>query len=98
LLAFHSPVATSAVKLLVQLAKPPLAEPTMKSTQSGKTIKTGVAYEREFERYLVRLELEKHPDTVARFLDTADTNVLPAENRIVATLALEAMTPGLNCG
>lgn len=84
-----SPAAMSAVQLLVQLARAPLAEPTMRSTQSGKTIKTGEAYEREFERYLVRFELEKYPGAVAPFLDDDAAGALPVENRLVATLALE---------
>ena len=84
-----SPAALSAVGLLVRAARPPLAEPTMKSTQSGKPIKTGEAYEREFERYLVRLELEKHPGAIAQFLDSDAARALPVESRLVATLALE---------
>jgi len=82
-------VTAHAVKLLVESARAPLAEPTMRSTQSGRTIKTGIAYEREFERYLARLELEKHPVAVAQFLATDEAKSLPVENRLVATLALE---------
>jgi putative membrane-bound dehydrogenase-like protein len=88
----NSPGALSAIELLVQLALAPLAQPTMNSTQSGKPIKTGEAYEREFERYLVRFELEKHPAAVARFLDSPPAARLPVENRLVATLALEPRT------
>ncbi len=84
-----SPATRSAIGLLVKSARPPLAEPTMKATNSGKIIKAGEAYEREFERYLVRLELEKHPEAVAQFLDSETARALPVENRLVATLALE---------
>lgn len=87
-----SPVPMAAIKILVESARAPLAEPTMKSTSNGRTIKTGPAYEREFERYLVRLQLEKFPDSVARFLDTQEAAALPVENRLVATLALEPKT------
>jgi putative heme-binding domain-containing protein len=73
----------------VTLARAPLSEPTTVSTHSGKTIKTGVAYEREFERYLVRLFLEQHPQAVAEFLGSDAAGKFPLENRLLATLALE---------
>ena len=88
----NSPAAMSAVGLLVKCARAPLAEPTMKSTQSGKPIKTGEAYEREFERYVARLEMEKFPGAVAKFLDGDAAKSLPVENRLVATLALDPKT------
>ncbi len=78
-----------ALPLLISMAKPPFAEPTMKSTQSGKAIKTGEAYEREFERYLVRMLIERYPVFVASFLDTPKAKSLPLESRLVASLALE---------
>lgn len=81
-----------AVGLCLKFAQPSLAEPTMKSTQSGRTIKARVAYEREFERYLVRMFLERQPQAVAEFLDSAAANSLPVENRLLATLALEPKT------
>jgi len=77
------------VALMAEMAKAPLDAPTTKSTQSGRTIKTGDAYEREFERYLVRFFLEKHPHAVAAFLKTEDAEFLPLENRLLAALALE---------
>jgi putative heme-binding domain-containing protein len=75
--------------VLIRFARPPLDGPTMKSTHSGKTIKTGDAYDREFERYLVRLSLEKHPVAVAAFLKSDSARSLPVENRLLASLALE---------
>lgn len=78
-----------AVELCLKFVLPSLAEPTMKSTQNGRSIKTRAAYEREFERYLVRMFLEKQPQAVAAFLDSAAANSLPVENRLLATLALE---------
>jgi len=87
--SLDSPATLDAVKLLVESARAPLAEPTMRSTQNGRTIKAGVAYEREFERYLTRRELEMHPAVVARFLATDEAKSLPVENRLVATLALD---------
>jgi putative membrane-bound dehydrogenase-like protein len=78
-----------AVDFLLKMAKASLSEPTAKSTHSGKTIKVGEAYDREFERYLIRLFLEKHPQAVAAFLDSREAQNLPLENRMLATLALE---------
>ena len=78
-----------AVALCVKLARAPLAEPTAKSTQSGKIIKVREAYEREFERYLARLFLEQSPEFVGDWLNTDEAVSFPVENRLVATLALE---------
>jgi putative membrane-bound dehydrogenase-like protein len=79
----------TAVNLLVKMAKASLSEPTAKSTHSGKTIRIGEAYDREFERYLIRLFLEEHPQAGASFLDSREAQTLPLENRMLATLALE---------
>lgn len=81
--------AASAVGMIASVAREPMSGPTMKSTQSGRTIKTGDAYDREFERYVARLQLEQHPALVAKFLDSDAARNLPVENRLVATLALE---------
>ena len=84
-----SPITMKAIGLLAESARAPLAEPTMKSTSNGRTIKAGEAYEREFERYIARMEMEKHPAAVAQFLATTGAKKLPLENRLVATLALD---------
>jgi putative membrane-bound dehydrogenase-like protein len=78
-----------AMPVLARLARPSIESPTMKSTHNGKTIKTGEAYEREFERYLVRLMLERHGSPLAGFLDSAEAKSLPVENRLLLALALE---------
>jgi putative membrane-bound dehydrogenase-like protein len=83
------PAALQAVALCARLARPPLAAPTMKSTQSGKQIKMGEAYDREFERYLVRLLLERQPVAVSSFLNDERSKPLPVENRLLLALALE---------
>ena len=79
----------SILGMLVTMAGESLDGPTMKSTQSGKTIKTGEAYEREFERYLIRFFLEQQPQIVTAFLDTSTAKSLHVENRLLATLALD---------
>jgi putative membrane-bound dehydrogenase-like protein len=79
-----------ALPLLVKMAKPSLEGPTAKSTHNGRTIKVGEAYEREFERYLVRLLLENQPIfALDTFLNSAVAKSLPVENRLLVSLALE---------
>jgi putative membrane-bound dehydrogenase-like protein len=76
------------VGLIAQFALPAIDGPTMPSTHNGKTIKIREAYEREFQRYLVRLVLEQHPETTAKFLASKDAEKLPVENRGLLALAL----------
>ena len=79
----------SAVRVLINtIDLAPLDGPTTKSTHGGKTIKSGAAYDREFERYLVRLFLETQPKLVGDFL-RFDSQGRGVENTVLATLALE---------
>ena len=86
---------THALPLLARMARAPMEAPVMRSTQSGRLIKSGAAYEREFERYLVRLFLESEPSGVAGFLESAGAGDIPVENRLLLALALspEASAP-----
>ncbi len=77
------------IKPLLLATRPPLSEPLAPSTKNGKPIKVREAYDREFERYLVRMFLEKHPEAVAKFLDSDGAKKLPIEARLLASLALE---------
>jgi putative heme-binding domain-containing protein len=52
-------------------------------------------YDRDFERYLARWALEKHPAAVAAFLDSPAGRALPLDNRLLATLALEPQAAAL---
>lgn len=70
----------------------PLAEPMAPSTKNKKEIKVREAYDREFERYLVRMFLESHPEKLAAFLDSDEARSLPVENRLLASLALDPKT------
>lgn len=81
--------AQRAIPLVLQFALRSLAEPTAKATHGNKTIKVGEAYEREYERFLVRMFLERNPEAVAKFLATDDAKKLPLEARLLASLALE---------
>ena len=76
---------------LISFAKPSLPGP-LAASRNGKPIPVGEAYDREFERYLVRMFLEQHPDVVAKFLDTPEAAKLPVEARVLASLALEPKT------
>ena len=76
-----------ALELLLAMAKPALELPIARNTQTGKPMKVREAYDREFERYLIRAALEKFPDLVSKFLENSST--LPIESRLLAALALE---------
>jgi putative membrane-bound dehydrogenase-like protein len=65
----------------------PLDSPTGPSTRKG-TILVREAYDREFERYVVRLLLERHPAQLAAFLATDAAKALPAESFLLGALAL----------
>ncbi len=81
----------STLSLLLAFAQAPIAEPTAPSSHNAKKIiKTGLAYEREFERYLVRLALERHQDAVAEFLKVPSGEKLSTEARLLAALSLKA--------
>ncbi|MBK8035605.1 MAG: DUF1080 domain-containing protein [Verrucomicrobiaceae bacterium] len=75
---------------LLAFAKPSLTNgPTIQSSRGTKQIPVREAYDREFERFLVRMFLERHPDVVAKFLDSEAAAKLPVEARVLASLALE---------
>ena len=76
------------VALLVQMGKERLPGPTMKLQQGGAVAKVGPAHDRDFERYLVRAALEKRPQLVRQFLQSRAALAVPAENRLLAILAL----------
>jgi putative heme-binding domain-containing protein len=72
------PLSGAAMELLVSMAKPALGDPS----------KPGPGYEREFERYLIRGALERHPKELAAFLDSSAGDKVPGDNRLFASLAL----------
>ena len=80
--------AARSIGPLLATVQPSLAGPVAPS-RNGKPIPVGAAYEREFERYLVRLFLERQPELVAKFLDSEEAAKLPVEARVLASLALE---------
>ena len=82
----------NGMKILIGMAKPSLDGPTGPATRNGKPIKIAEAYEREFERYLIRLTLEQHLESTEAFLSTPGAQTLPVENRLLASLALSPKT------
>jgi putative membrane-bound dehydrogenase-like protein len=79
-----------ALPLLLAFAKPSLTNgPTIQSSRGTKQIPVREAYDREFERFLVRMFLERHPELVAKFLDSEAAAKLSVEARVLASLALE---------
>ncbi len=79
---------SAAIALLAAFAREPLVDPVAPSTRNGKPMKVREAYDREFERYLVRLFLEQQPDAVAKWLSTEAAAALPIENRLLLALSL----------
>jgi putative heme-binding domain-containing protein len=78
----------AAIQLLAGLAKPSLSGPIGKNPQTGAPMKLGEAYDRDFERYLIRATLERIPDANLAFLKSTEGNSLPIENRLLMVLAL----------
>ncbi len=83
-------IAWRAISTLLAFAKPSIPNgPTIQSSRGPKQIPVREAYDREFERFLVRMFLERHPEVVAKFLDSEAAAKLPVEARVLASLALE---------
>ena len=80
--------APGVLPALLAFGQPSLAEP-LAPDRNRKPIKVGEAYYREFERFLVRMYLERQPAAVAAFLAAPAAKSLPAEGRMFATLALD---------
>ncbi|MFM7242535.1 MAG: PVC-type heme-binding CxxCH protein [Opitutia bacterium] len=80
--------APGVLPALLAFGQPSLAEP-LAPGRNGKPSKVGEAYYHEFERFLVRMYLERQPAAVAAFLAAPAAKSLPAEGRMFATLALD---------
>lgn len=72
---------------LLSLVEPALHEPTAPGPRGG-SILVGPAYDRAYQRFLIRRFLERHPAAVAAFLDSPEAAALSPEARVLATLAL----------
>lgn len=69
-----------------------LNAPMAPSSRGGKLIPIREAYDREYERYLVRYLLERHPDALTKFITTEKAKQLPVESLLLAALALPPAT------
>ncbi|HYE30154.1 MAG TPA: PVC-type heme-binding CxxCH protein [Methylomirabilota bacterium] len=72
-------------RLVLQFLQPPLDGPTVNAQQGGGPILTGAAADRAFERYLLRVALEKHTTALPNLLAAADLNV---EGKALAAVTL----------
>lgn len=79
-----------AFNALLEFAQPSLPNgSTIQSSRGPKQIPARENYDREFERFLVRMFLERYPEAVAKFLDSEGSSTLSVEARVLASLALE---------
>jgi putative heme-binding domain-containing protein len=78
----------AALTMLVGTIQPSLDQPMGKSPHSGAPMKLREAYDREFERYLVRASLEKIPARLTAFLRTPPAQKLPVDSQLLLALAL----------
>lgn len=80
--------ASDLMAAMLEAAPAALPQPVAPSSQNGKPIKVGEAYVREYERYLVRLFLERAPQAVAGYLDSSEAGKLPPDQLMLAALSL----------
>jgi putative membrane-bound dehydrogenase-like protein len=76
--------------LLARMGRGPLDGERKVSIQGNRVMKAGEAGDRDFERYLARAALEKHPRLVKAFLESQKGEDMPAENRMLAILSLDS--------
>jgi len=81
-----------ALALMAGMAHEPLEKPLARSTQTGRPMKVREAYDRDFERYLIRAALENIPAQTAAILASPQAQPLPLESRLLAALALDPKT------
>ncbi len=79
---------SAAIPVLLKTVRAALLLPVSPSSQSGKPVKVGDAYQREFERYLVRMFLERAPERVTGFLDSPWSEELEPDRLMLAALSL----------
>ena len=81
--------ASEILPKLISAVGPSLPNPeVVNCTRTSQPIPIKEGYDREFERYLVRLFLERFPTELAAFLKSNAASNLPIEGQILAALAL----------
>jgi len=81
--------AAKALPKLLSLIRPALSEPTGPSSRGEAGILVGEAYNRAYERFVIRRFLEENREALITFLDGEAAQSLSTEARILATLSLE---------
>ena len=84
----------AAIRLLSVMAKPSLPGPVGNSPHNGQPMKLREAYDREFERYLIRATLEENPVVLRQFLASAEGKEIPTEAQLLFALALPPAESG----
>jgi putative heme-binding domain-containing protein len=84
-LYLHDP---AAMQLLARMSKPSLPGPIGKSPHNGAPMKLREAYDRDFERYLIRAALEENPAITKAFLASPAAGQISTEAQLLFTLAL----------
>ncbi len=82
------------MQLLARMVKPSLEQPSGRNPHNGAPMKLRDAYDRDFERYLIRAALEGRPDVVRRFLASARAPEANLEAKLLFTLALPPAESG----
>jgi putative heme-binding domain-containing protein len=78
------------LQVLARMVQPSLAAPAGKSPHSGQPMKLREAYDRDFERYLIRFTLEQNPEVAKKFLDSTPGKAMSVEAQLLFALALPA--------
>ncbi len=76
------------LQVLARMVQPSLAEPVGRSPHNGAPMKLREAYDREFERYLIRAALEQNPAVTKGFLDSTPGKSMSVEAQLLFALAL----------
>jgi putative membrane-bound dehydrogenase-like protein len=82
------------VQLLARMVKPSLDQPSGRNPHNGAPMKLREAYDRDFERYLIRAALEERPELVRRFLASPRAQQASVEAQLLFNLALPPAETG----
>ena len=82
------------LQVFARMIQPSLAEPIGRSPHNGAPMRLREAYDRDFERYLIRAALEENPDMTRRFLASNPGKQMSVEAQLLFTLALPPAETG----
>jgi putative heme-binding domain-containing protein len=78
----------TTMQLLARMVQPSLETPSGKNPHNGSSMKLREAYDRDFERYLIRAALEEKPAIARRFLASERGRQMSTEAQLLFSLAL----------